>query len=67
MFQSRSSRFPISWSLFATCASSFSLSESLCAGRGGLEGTWFELSRAEQCLTCLENHAIVYFKELVDE
>ena len=32
-----------------------------------LDGSWRKLARPEKCLSSFENHAVVYFKQLVDE
>ena len=32
-----------------------------------MHGAGLQLACSEQCLSCFENHAVVYFKQLVDE
>ena len=31
------------------------------------DSTWLQFARAEQSLTSLEDHSIIYFKQFVDE
>ena len=45
-----------------------SLSLSGDSGPGArLDGSWRQLARPEKCLSSFENHAVVYFKQLVNE